>query len=167
MKDPKEHNIVWTVCLLGTLLMTLAAAVAAQDGRGCSAEGVSGQWGYSETGTVMTPNGPVPYSSLGRYTLDSEGNYSGSRTATLGGAIQKANFTGHATVNDDCTGTVTINFYDPSSGALLSTAVKALVYMDNERAVRAIVTSAVFPNGTSIPTVLTTDGKKLFPGHQE
>lgn len=167
MKDLKKRKIVQIVSFLAMLTLALSAVVAAQDGRGCSAEGVSGQWGYSETGTIFTPGGPVPYSSLGRYTLDSEGNYSGSRTATLGGAIQKADFTGHATVNDDCTGTVTINFYDPSSGALLSTAVKILVYVDNERAFRAIVTSATFPNGTSVSTVLTTDGKKLFPGHQE
>ncbi len=165
MKDLRKRNIAQTV-FLATLLLGMAAAVSAQDGGTCSQVSVAGQWGYSETGTLILPTGPVPYSSLGRYTLDQDGNYTGARTASVGGNIQKATFTGTATVNSDCTGQVTIKFYD-LSGNLLNTVLKALVYVNNEREARAIVTSAVLPNGTSLPTVLTTEAKKMFSGNQQ
>ncbi len=84
----------------------------------------------------------------------------------LGGTIQKATFTGTATVNSDCTGQVTIKFYD-LSGNLLNTVVKALVYVNNETEARAIVTSAVLPNGASLPTVLTTQAKKMFSDNEQ
>ena len=155
-----KRNVAWTILCLAMLFVCVRAA-AWEDDHTCSASGVAGQWGYSETGTVMTPNGPVPYSSLGRYTLDRDGNYSGARTATIGGNIQKATFTGTATVKLDCTGKITIKFYD-LSGTLLNTVVKAVVYVNNETEAHAIVTSVVLPNGASVLTVLTTEANKLF-----
>jgi hypothetical protein len=174
MKDLKKRNIIRTVFFFCTLLLSLAAVASAQDRddvRTCSNASVAGTWGYSETGTLYLPTGAaVPYASLGRYTLDPDGNYSGTRVASVGGTIQKATFKGTATVNSDCTGTVTISFYG-ESGNLLSTVIKTLVYVDNAREVRAIVTSVVLPNGASLGAVLTTNAKKQFPNggneHQE
>jgi hypothetical protein len=158
-----KRNIAGTSLFFATLLLSLAAVASAQARPGCTctAAKVAGEWGYSETGTVITPIGPVPYSSLGRYTLDSNGKYSGSRTASVGGNIQNATFEGTATVNSDCTGTVTINFYD-ANGNLLNTVTKNLVYVDNARGARAIVTSVVKPDGSSVQTVLITDARKVF-----
>jgi hypothetical protein len=166
MKDRRKCNIVGTLFFFVTLFLSLAAIASAQDDHTCSAATVAGEWGYSETGTLILPTGPVPYASLGRYTLDRDGNYSGARTASLGGTIQVATFKGTATVNPDCTGTVTISFYG-QSGNLLSTAVKTVVYINNAREARAMITSVVLPNGVSLPAVLTTDAKKIFPGHHQ
>jgi hypothetical protein len=158
-----KRNIAGTILFFATLLLALAAVASAQvrPACTCTAAKVAGEWGYSETGTIITPNGPVSYSSLGRFTLDNAGNYSGARTASVGGTMQDATFQGTATVNSDCTGTVTINFYDANRN-LLNTVTKNLVYVDNARGARAIVTSVVKPDGSSVPTVLITDARKVF-----
>lgn len=153
-----RHNIVRPVLFFATLVLSLAVAWA-QEGA-CSNTSVAGTWGYSETGTVILPTGPVPYASLGRYTLDPDGNYSGTRVNSVGGDTGTATFKGTATVNSDCTGTVTIRFYD-QSGNLTSTAVKALVYVDNARQAYAIITSVVRADGTRVSAVLTTNARKL------
>jgi len=158
-----KRNIVWTIFFFAALLLSMAAVASAQDERTCSSARVAGEWGYTETGTIFLPTGAVPYASVGSYTLDADGNLSGARTASGGGMIQKATIKGTATVNSDCTGTESLSFYD-ESGNLLSTAVKALVYVDNAREVRKIITSVKLPNGVSLPAVLTTDAKKQFPG---
>src|SRR5712692_7248382 len=136
-----KGNIVHTI-LFATLLVSVAAVASAQDDGACSASSVAGTWGYSETGTLYLPTGAVPYASVGRYTLDADGNFSGARTASAGGTILTATVKGSATVNSDCTGTLTIGFYD-QSGNLINTAVKAVVYVDNAREARAIITSVL------------------------
>ena len=165
-----KRNIAWTIFFFATLSLGLAAVASARDGRTCSNAGVAGEWGYTETGTLILPTGAVPYASVGSYSLDDEGNLSGARTASVGGQIQTATIRGTATVNSDCTGTETLSFYG-ESGNLISTVVKALVYVDHAREVRKILTSVVLPDGTGLPAVLTTDAKKLFPDrgneHQE
>jgi len=159
-----KRNIVRTIFFLATLLLSLAAVALADDDGTCSNARVAGEWGYSETGTLYLPTGAVPYASVGSYTLDADGNLSGSRTASAGGAIKNATIKGTATVNSDCTGTETLSFYDPTSGSLTSTAVKFVVYVDHAREARKIVTSAALANGTSVGAVLTTNAKKQFPG---
>ena len=156
-------KIVQTTFLVATLLGTLPAFALENDDRTCSSAGVAGLWGYSETGTLyLSPTGiAVPYSSVGEYTLDAYGNLSGARTASVGGTIQHATIKGTATVNPDCTGTLTLGFYD-QSGNLASTAVKFLVYVDNAREARAIITSVALANGTALSAVLITDAKKQF-----
>ena len=162
-----KRNVVRTICFV-TLLLSLVAAARPKDKKdkddaSCSNASVARTWGYSETGTLFLPTGAIPYASVGSYTLDSDGNLSGARNASAGGNLQHATIVGTATVNSDCTGTLTLSFYGPS-GNLLSTAGKALVYVDNARAARAIVTSAALANGTTVPTVLTTDAKRLVAG---
>ena len=164
MKNLKACNIVRMALFCAAIVLGLAALAQST----CSPSSVAGKWGYSETGTVYGPNGPVPYSSLGNFTLDSDGNYSGSRTASAGGAIQKAAFTGHATVNADCTGTLTIYFYNPMTNAPLNTVSKNLVFLNNSTEARALVTSVVLPdNITTVQTVLLTDAKKMSSENQQ
>jgi hypothetical protein len=160
MQDLTQHNIARTAFVFATLLLGLATATSAQV---CSMTTVAGEWGYTETGSVLQPTGWIPSASQGSYTLDSNGNFSGTRYGSVGGNTIIA---GNATVNSDCTGTQTVKIYD-QSGNLLFTAVKALLYVDNAREVRAIVTSVVRADGTNVSTVLTVNGKKLFPGHKQ
>lgn len=164
MKDRKERNIVWRALFFATLLLSLAAVASAQDrdDRACSLPRIAGEWGYSETGTVYLPTGAIAYASVGSYTIDEEGNLSGMRTASAGGTIVPATIKGTATVKPDCTGTLTLGFYD-ASGKLIGAAVKFVVYVDNAREARAIVTFVPGPDGTSVPTVLVTNARKMFP----
>ena len=151
--------------MLSLSLVAVAKDKEKIDGYKCSARKVAGTWGYSETGTMFLPadvaaylglpEGPNPYASVGSYTLDPDGNVSGERTASLGGLILSATITGNATVNPDCTGTVMLLFNNGSAGY----AEKAIVYVDKAREANMIITDAPFP------AVLTTNAKKLSPGH--
>jgi len=122
----------------------------------------AGQWGYIYTGTILLPTGAVPVAAVGRYTLDKQGNVSGTQTRTIApGESSHEVIKGTATVNSDCTGTATISVYD-LSGNLLRTAVLAAVYVNSQREVRYLFESLVLPNGTSIRTVITADAKRVF-----
>jgi len=158
-------RFVWTILIAVTLLLSLAAVGSAQ-GRFCSTADVAGTWAYTETGTIFQPTG-VPYASVGKFTVDADGDLLGQRTASAGGDIQQATITGTAAINSDCTGTLTLAFYDPQSGSLLGDASKFIVYDDKLTEFRAIVTWAKLPDGTSVPTALFTDGKRIVPGRME
>ena len=80
----------------------------------------------------------------------------------MGGTVATATIKGTATVNSDCTGTVTLNFYD-QKGALVNTAAKNVVYLNWANEARAIITSVSLPNGTSAGAVMTTDAKEALP----
>jgi hypothetical protein len=160
-----KRNIVGTMFLMVMLLVSFAALAKDKkdkDDCTCSNFHVAGTWGYTETGTMIlpAPYGALPYASVGSYTLDSNGNVSGSRTASLGGTILKATIKGTATVNPDCTGSVTLYFFDPS-GNPAGAAVKSIVYVDNAKEARMIITTAPYPS------VLTTEAKKLFTDSDE
>lgn len=102
-----------------------------------------------------------PYASVGIYTLDEDGNLWGTRTASKGGTIVQVTVKGTATVDPDCTGKLTLGFFD-DKGSQISAAVKFVVYDDKASEARAIVTFVPGPNGTSVPTVLTTNARKLL-----
>lgn len=137
-----------------------------QDDSGCSMAKAAGEWGYVYTGTLLLPTGPVPVAAVGRYTLDKQGNVSGTQTRTVApGEAAHEVIKGTSTVNPDCTGTATISVYD-QSGNLLRTAVLAAIYVNNQREVRYLFESLVVftgTTGTNIRTVITADAKKSFP----
>lgn len=155
-----KRKIVWTLFFIAMLSLNLAAIAQEReemDGYKCSPAKVAGTWGYSETGTMIVTiqqvQTPLPYASVGSYTLDSKGNVLGHRIASLGGSKMEATFTGTATVNPDCTGKITLNF--PGNPP----AEKFIVYVDNAREARMIITIAPFPS------VLVTEAKKVSQGN--
>ncbi len=161
-----KRSIACTLFFVALLFLTTVAVAQDKeeiDGYTCSPAKVAGTWGYSETGTVYYNGVATPYASLGRYALDADGNLLGVRTAALGSIPQPliAYIKGKATVNPDCRGTETLNFYsDPDYKNLTSTVTKALVYVDQAREVRKIIIP-----GATLQAVLITEGKKLSPGH--
>lgn len=146
------------------LHMSLVPTLWGQDDRGCSTAKAAGEWGYVYTGTLfLSPTTPIPVAAVGRYTLDKEGNISGTQTRSIAlGETAQEVIKGTSTVNADCTGTATISVYDPKTGNLLRTAVLATVYVNSQREVRYLFESLVLPNGTSIRVVITADAKRLF-----
>ncbi len=159
-------SIVRTICL-AALILTMAAVTLAEDRGICSYARVAGEWGYTDTGTLMLPTGPVPFAMVGRFTLDTEGNFLGTQTSSRGGVTNEEKLIGTATVNSDCTGALTVDIYD-QSGNLLRTAVWALIYVDSARELQGILTSLVIqPSGMSVPAVVTSNSKKLFPGSRQ
>jgi hypothetical protein len=165
------------IMVLAALLLT-SLSVPAKDGHGftCTAREIAGTWGYSETGMIVITNpaqsnsivAQIPYASVGKFTIDRNGNVTGARTASQGGNIITAAIEGIATVNPDCTGTLNADFYDPETHAPLGSVVKSIVFVNRATEARMIVpTPPVFyppPNGPyKAGLVLTTDAKKLFP----
>jgi hypothetical protein len=140
--------------------MTEANAGDSSHDRTCSNAEVAGEWAYTETGTVIPGTGAVPFAAVARYTLDAKGDLSGTATSSSDGNISNVTLKGTGTVNSDCTGTLTVGVY--ASGALVRTATFSIVYVNNAREGRAIVTSLVLASGATVPAVLTANAKKLF-----
>jgi hypothetical protein len=145
-----------------TLVILFAAALTvgtaqAHDG-GCSNASVAGKWTFTTSGSIPSI-GPV--AAVGSYVADRSGNLQGSQTRSLNGDIAAETFTGTSTVNPDCTGTDVIQVF--ISGVLVRTSTLNLVYDVDGPKARAIFTSLVLPDGTSLPTVLTIDATRMFP----
>ena len=93
------------------IFRVLAAGLApAAEAANCSTQTVAGHWGFTPTGTLILPTGPVPAAAVGRATADIDGNVSVTEARNVGGGYADETGTGKWTVNPDCTGTLTINF---------------------------------------------------------
>jgi hypothetical protein len=153
-----KRNIVRPALLiLATVSLGLAPALQAE---ACSNAKAAGKWGFTLTGTLILPTGPVPGAAIGRLSIDASGNISGTEARNVGGGFANETVTGSWTVNADCTGTLTANVYE--SEKLVRTSVFALVLVDNSSKIRAVQESLTSPDGTNIPAVITVDGNKLF-----
>jgi hypothetical protein len=128
----------------------------------CSAAAAAGDWAYTETGAVFPAGVAVPFAAVARYTLEADGDLSGTATSSSGGTLANVTLKGTFTVIPDCTGTLTAGVY--ASGNLVRTASFDVVYVDGARGARGIVTSLVLVNGTVVPSVLTIDAEKVFKG---
>ena len=147
---------VWITTLVVLSAAFLANAAPPAHAKSCSLAGVAGRYGYTLSGTIVTP--PVgPVVGVGHVTLEVSGNLSGAQTASFAGNIFNETLSGTYTVNPDCTGTATINVF--RSGVLVRTSVLNLVYDDHQREIRAIFTTA----GTAI----TVNVRKMFRDKEE
>ncbi len=152
---------------LAPLLITLFALIAvsaahASDARNCSTTSVAGKFGFTTTGSIPAI-GPV--AATGVLTLDRSGNITGAQTRSLNGDIADETFTGTAIVNPDCTGTNTIQVFE--GGVLVRTTTLHVVYDDNGREASAVFTSLVLPDGTSLPSIITIEARRIFPGKSD
>lgn len=154
----KRHLTSTTLMLLsvGALWIALApSAVAA-----CSQTQAAGQWGFSYSGTVLTPSGAVPIASAGRFSQDSSGNVSGTETVNLGGNASDDVITGKLTVGAHCTFLLVASIYQ--NGEVVRTSIINGVYLSNLTEVKAVFRSATLPDGTDLPVIITIDGNRLF-----
>ncbi len=157
------RHVVRTIAF-AFLSLGLATTASAQDHR-CSNPGLTGAWGYTETGTVVvpSPSGPVQVvaAAVGKYEFDLAGGFTGTQNSSAGGAISQDMKLGTYSLNPDCTGTLTIHIYDPSGATLRRTSVWAIVLVDNATEFRGIMTSMVLPNGTTFSPIMTLSAKRL------
>lgn len=149
--------------IITTLTVVLGAAAIAQasDVGRCSRASVAGKWAFTTTGSIP---GIGPVAAVGSFTQDASGNLKGSQTRSLNGDVADETFTGTASVNPDCTGADVIQVFQ--SGVLVRTSSLSVVYDENGQDVRAIFTSLVLPDGTSLPTILTIEAKRVFPADE-
>lgn len=153
--------------ILCATLLSLVPTARAQDNAVCSNVTVVGKWGYTYTGTLLlpTPTGTlsIPVAAVGRFTLDIDGNLSGTQTRSNGGMSSQETLTAKITVNADCTATGNFNVYQ--SGQLVRTAVLALVFDDDSKEARAIFESLTLINGPTLPVVITVQARKISPSN--
>lgn len=138
-----------------------SATVHADGGAPCSLATVAGNYGFTLTGTLILPTGGVPAAAIGRATLDADGSLSGTEARNVGGGFANETLKGTFTVNPDCTGTATIQFFE--SGNLVRTSGLSHVFDDNSNELRLVQQSLTLPNGTNIPVVITAEARKISP----
>jgi len=155
-------RFVRAIFFFATLLLSLVAAVAA-DHQTCKDAVALGAWGYTLTGTLITPSGAVPFATVGTAVFDVDGTISGTQTGSVGGQISQDVVKGTwDQTNPDCTSTFSVDIYN-QSGQLLRTVYWAGVFVDNGSEFRGILTSMLLPNGMAVPAIVTMNSKKLFP----
>jgi hypothetical protein len=140
------------------ILFTTFALSAAPTTRAvqCSLAGVAGRYGYTSTGTIITP--PVgAFAAVGHVTFTATGTFSGAQTTSVGGHFFDETVSGTFTVNPDCTGTAVVNVYQGTT--LARTTNLNVVWDDSQRQVRAIFLTT----GTAI----TIHAKKMFTEEQD
>jgi hypothetical protein len=158
-----KRKFARTTLLISVAALCLGAAPAVHAAEKCSNAKAAGQWGFTLTGTLILPTGPVLGAATGRFSADSAGNVSGTEARNVGGGFANETIAGSWTVNSDCTATLTANIYE--SGVLVRISVLDVVFVDNSSKIRAVQESLTLPDGTPIPVVITADGNKLFSEH--
>ena len=148
-----------TLLTLTTLLLTSSLSFAEQaGGPPCSTRSVAGDWAFTLTGTILLPTGAVPAAAVVSGSADRDGNVAGKEGRNVGGGYADETFVGSWTVNSDCTGIATVNFYE--SGQPVRTSVLAIAFDDNSREIRMVQKSLTLPNGAQLPVVITVEGRK-------
>jgi hypothetical protein len=155
MKVNMGRTLLGMILLVALLGLTPMAAQAGQ----CSLANSAGKYGFTLTGIVILPTGPVPIAAVGRAALDAAGNAGGSESRSVGGGFADETFTGTYTVNPDCTGTATLRFFE--SGQLVRTSILSLVFDNNEREIRMVQKSLQLPNSAFLPVVITVEARKI------
>jgi len=156
----KMKPIMKVVVCVG--VMMLASLMLSQSARaqGCSLSGVAGKYGFTLNGVLILPTSAAPIAAVGAATVDAKGNVTGTEARTVGGDYADETFQGTLTVNAQCTGSMTLNFYE--SGQLVRTSILSIVFDDNQREVRMVQKSLQLPNGAVLPVVITAEGKRTF-----
>jgi len=142
------------------LLATFVSGVPAARAHSCSTQKAAGDYGFTLTGVILTSSGGIPAAAVGRATVDASGHVTGSEARSVAGGYADETFTGTLEVNSDCTGSMTLNFYEAEM--LVRTSVLSVVFDDNQQELRMVQKSFTLPNGASLPVVITAEAKRLF-----
>jgi len=153
----KSVLAIVTGALVATVLPGFVSPAEAQQ---CSEERSAGYYAFTLSGVVILPTGPVPIAGVGTATLDSTGKVTGTESRSVGGDFADETLTGTYTVNSNCTGTATLQFYE--SGQLVRTSILSLIFDQDEQSFRMVQQSLELPNGAFLPIVATVEGKRIF-----
>ena len=152
------HTLLVSISMVIMSWVLLGLAPPAQAAN-CSTETVAGDWAFTLTGTILTPNGAVPAAAIPTATVDKQGNATNAKEArNVGGDYADETLTGNWIVNADCTGTLYINAYE--SGQLVRTSVISMAFDDDSSEARGVQNSLTLPDGTNVPVVITVEGRK-------
>jgi hypothetical protein len=119
-----------------------------------------GNWGFTGTGTILLPSGPVPVAAVGSVKFDLNGDLSGDQERSLGGGVGHETLSGTYTIDGDCKLNIVASVYDDAGNMQRTTTLSGVVD-SNGKQIRAIYQLIVLPNGATLPSVLTADGNKI------
>ena len=153
-----KPNIAHTTLTRVFCIALLAGLAPAGHGAICSTATVAGNWGATLNGVLILPTGPVPVGAVLRATADEDGNLTGSEARSVAGGYADETLSGSWTVNADCTGAATVNFYQADQ--LVRISAVAIVFDDHSKELRMVQQSLTLPDGTQLPVVVTVEGKK-------
>ncbi|MGA8073714.1 MAG: hypothetical protein WB995_09555 [Candidatus Acidiferrales bacterium] len=153
-------NFLKTTILTFALAIAMTILATPAHAQHCSAARLAGNWGFTLNGVVVLPTGPVPIAAVGTAKLDGQGNVTGTEARSVGGQYADETLTGTFSVNSDCTGTTTINFYE--DGQLARTSVLSFVVDNSNTEIRFVQKSLTLPDGTVLPVILTTEMKRML-----
>jgi hypothetical protein len=154
-----KRNIWPTTLVLIVFAMFVVNTVPSANAQ-CSMSGVAGTYGFTATGTLLLPTGPVLIAAVGRITLRVDGSLSGTEARSVGGGFANETLKGTWTVNSGCAGTATAQVFQ--SGTLVRISVLPFVVDDNMREIRVVQKSLTLPDGTNVPAVITFEVKRLL-----
>lgn len=129
--------------------------------RQCSLANVAGTYGFTATGTLILPVGPVPLAAVGTVTLYADGTVSGKEFRSVGGQFAPETIgPGSWSMDSDCTGKLTAEVF---VGTVLNrTSVLRFVVDDNLSEIRVVQESLTFADGSTPPAVVTFEGRRTF-----
>jgi len=151
-------NMIARTSLAGLFAVGLIVSLAAPAHAGgpCSLARSAGHWSLTDNGTVV---GVGPRVAVGVFKLDGNGNLlDGVAASSLAGNVASETFSGTYTVNPDCSGTFDVKIYSGSTELFELTAFTA--FDDDMKEMRAVFTSVVAPDGTSLQSVISLDARK-------
>ena len=140
------------------LWLTMAMVPAVAHGHECSMARAAGTYGFTLTGVLITSTGTIPVAAVGKATVDVSGHVTGGESRSVGGDYAEETMSGTLTVNSDCTGTMTVEFFE--NGALVRTSVLNVVFVNDQMELQMVQKSLTLPNGAMVPVVITANAKK-------
>lgn len=138
-----------------SLLMLVLCATSVARAQACSDHTLKGSYGYTVTGSILTPVGPLvagPFAAVGRIVFDGEGHVSTVRSLSDNGVVfQHDSGTGTYTLRSDCTGSFNISVGPPGNTVVLNLDI----VFDGNGELRGLV--------TNVGIVLAFEGRRQRP----
>ncbi len=114
----KQFGRLFTVLAIAGTFVLAAAAQTKSDKkeltpplRHCNLRSITGNYGLNITGAfVLSPTATALLVSVGQYSFDGAGSFSGSGTTSMNGDVGFGTSSGTYTVENNCTGTLTVTF---------------------------------------------------------
>jgi hypothetical protein len=147
------------IVFLSTCALVCVTPMQAQE---CSAAGLVGKWGFSSTGTLLTPTKTLLYASAGVFTVDAAGAIVGNMTEDINGGFANIPLiTGRIVTRADCRTVLILNFTLSSPLVFIRTVRGAV--RENQSDIHGVLTEFVEPS-TSMPisSVVTFEAERLF-----
>lgn len=151
-------KITKTLVSMGVLLVAAMVGGNSVHAHECTMLGAAGKYGFTLTGVLITSAGAVPAAAVGKAVVDASGHVTGTESRSVGGDYADETLSGTLTLEPDCTGTMTVEFFE--NGTLVRTSVLSVVFVSNQTEIQMIQKSLTLPNGAAVPVVITVVAKK-------